>query len=150
MTNAFKYFTMCLNPHWFKGNSYILSEPEIKSTQASLTCVSMLTTIAFKNRCNIAVLAPADWLLQPDQVLWHSEDGHHDLCSDWVLRKRFPAGKEFCSFPSPNYSKKTDLLFCVALMLQHCTKQVVASFWCWIPSPLLTSPQTSRLWLPSD
>lgn len=90
------------SPHWFKGNSYILSEREIKSpvTQASLTCVSVLTIIAFKNRCNVSVPASTDWLLQPDQVLWHCEDRHHDLCSDWVLWKRFSAGKEFCVFPS--------------------------------------------------
>lgn len=102
MTNVFKYFTQCLSTHWFKGNSYILSGPEIKShiTQVSLTCVSVLTMIAFKNRCNVSALAPTDWLLQPDQVLWHCEDRHHDLWGDWVLRKRFSAGKEFCRSPS--------------------------------------------------
>lgn len=82
--------------------THILSGHEIKryTTQVSLICVSVLTMIAFKNRCSVSALAPTDWLLQPDQVLWHCEDRHHDLWGDWVLRKRFSAGKEFCRFPS--------------------------------------------------
>lgn len=102
MTNVFKYLLQCLCTHWFKGNSYILQGPEIKShvTQVALTCGSVLTMMAFKNRCNVSALALTDWLLQPNQVLRHCEDRHHDLCGDWILRKRFSAGKEFCTSPS--------------------------------------------------
>lgn len=104
---------------------------------------------AFKNRCNVSVLAPTDWLLQPDQVLWHCEDRHHDLWGDWVLRKRFSAGKEFCRSPSTpklwNFKVRKKIPISVSLVLtqQPWTEQVVAGFRLRVPPPLLGSLQPS-------
>lgn len=150
MTNVFKHFTQCLSTHWFKGNSFILSGPEIKShiTQVSLTCVSVLTMIAFKNRCNVSALASADWLLQPDQVLWHCEDRHHDLWGDWVLRKRFSAGKEFWSSPSTpklsNFKLRNKIHISVSgLDAAAMDGASGGRFLTQVPSPLLGSLQPS-------
>ena len=45
------------------------------------------------------LLVASDWLLQPDQVLRHSETWYHDLRGDRILWERIPPGKKPWSFP---------------------------------------------------